>query len=98
MVEVAFESIHMSGPEAAERSQPGIDLLEGFGPQPVETALRVHPRLHETCLAQHAQVLGDRGCGIQAALDLSYRPLCEASRLRIARRFGSAMIANTDSM
>ncbi len=26
-VEVAFESIHVSRPEPAERSQPGVDLL-----------------------------------------------------------------------
>jgi hypothetical protein len=37
-VEVAFESIYMSGPEPAERSQPGIDLLKWFRFQPVETA------------------------------------------------------------
>jgi hypothetical protein len=36
-VEVAFESIHMSGPEPTERSQPGIDLLKWFRFQPVET-------------------------------------------------------------
>ena len=57
-VEVAFESIHVSGPEPAERSQPGIDLLKWFRLQPVETALCVHRGFHETRLAQHAQVLG----------------------------------------
>jgi hypothetical protein len=56
-VEVAFESINMSGPEPAERSQPGIDLLKWFGLQSVETALCVHRGFHETGLAQHSQVL-----------------------------------------
>ena len=56
-VEVAFESIYVSGPEPAERSQPGIDLLKWFGFQPVETALCVDRGFHETGLAQHAQVL-----------------------------------------
>jgi len=57
VVEVAFESIYVSGPEPAEGSQPGIHLLKWFRFQPVETALRVHRGFHETGLAQHAQVL-----------------------------------------
>jgi len=56
-VEVAFESIYVSGPEPTERSQPGIDLLKWFRFQPVETALRVHCGFHETGLSQHSQVL-----------------------------------------
>jgi hypothetical protein len=56
-VEVAFESIYMSGPEPAERSQPGIHLLKRFRFQTVETALRVHRGFYETGLSQHSQVL-----------------------------------------
>ena len=56
-IKVAFESIQVSGPEAAELSQPGIDLPQWFRFQPVETALCVHRGFHETGLAQHAQVL-----------------------------------------
>lgn len=56
-VEVAFESIYMSGPEPAERSQPGIDLLKWFRSQPVKTPLCVHRRFHKTGVAQHSQVL-----------------------------------------
>ena len=56
-VEVAFERIHVSRPEPAERSQPGIHLLKRFRFQPVETALGVHRGFHKTGLAQHAQVL-----------------------------------------
>jgi hypothetical protein len=41
-IEVAFESIQMSGPEPAELSQPRIHLLKWSRFQPVETALRVH--------------------------------------------------------
>ncbi len=71
-VEVAFESIDVSGPEAAELSQPGIHLLKRFGIQPVETALRVHCGLDETSLAQHSQVLGNgRLRHTKLALDLS---------------------------
>jgi hypothetical protein len=56
-VEVAFESIDVSGPEAAELSQPVIDLLKWPGFQPVEAALRVHRGFYETGISQHSQVL-----------------------------------------
>jgi len=55
-VEVAFESINMSGPEATELSQPCIHLLKWSGFQPVETALCVHHGFHEAGVTQHAQV------------------------------------------
>jgi hypothetical protein len=55
-VEVAFESIQVSGPEPPEWSQPGIDFLKWFRFQPVETALCVHRGFHETGLSQHSQV------------------------------------------
>jgi hypothetical protein len=73
-VEVAFESIHVSGPEAAEPSQPGIKLLKWFGLQAVETALCVHRGFYETGIAQHSQVLGHgRLRHAKLALDLSNR-------------------------
>jgi len=73
---VAFESVYMSGPEPAERSQPGIHLLKRFRFQPIETALCVHRRFHETGVAQHAQVLGHGRLGhTKLALDLSNRLL-----------------------
>jgi hypothetical protein len=56
-VEVAFESIYVSGPELTERSQPGIHLLKWFWLQSVETALCVHRGFDETGLSQHSQVL-----------------------------------------
>jgi hypothetical protein len=56
-IKVAFESIQVSGPKPAERSQPGIDRLKWFRFQPVETALCVHRGFHETGLAQYSQVL-----------------------------------------
>ena len=58
---MAFESIDVSGPEPAERSQPGVDLLKRLGSQPVETALGVHRGFHETGLSQHPQVFGNGG-------------------------------------
>ncbi len=75
-VEVAFESIHVSGPEPAEPGQPGIQLLKWFRFQTVETTLRIHRGFHETGLAQHAQVLGyGRLRHTKLALDLSHRLL-----------------------
>ena len=56
-VEVAFESVQMSGPESAELSQPCIYLLKWFGFQPVKTALRVHRGFDEPGITQHSQVL-----------------------------------------
>jgi hypothetical protein len=56
-IKVAFESIQVGRPEAAELGQPGIDLLKGLWSQPVETALCVHRGFHETGLAQYPQVL-----------------------------------------
>jgi hypothetical protein len=56
-VKVAFECIHVSGPEPAELSQPGIHFVKRFWFKPVETALCVYRGLHETGLTQHSQVL-----------------------------------------
>ena len=73
-VEVALESIYVSGPEAAELSQPGIQFPKWFRFQPVEASLCVHSGFHETPFAQHAQVLG-YGClrHTQLAFDLTHR-------------------------
>jgi hypothetical protein len=56
-VEVAFESIYVSGPEPTEGSQPGIHLLKWFRFQSVETSLCVHRGINETGFTQNAQVL-----------------------------------------
>jgi hypothetical protein len=75
-VEVTFESIHVSGPESAELSQPFIYLLKWFRPQPVQAALCVYRGFHKTGVAQHSQVLGNGRLGhMKPALDLSYRLL-----------------------
>lgn len=76
-IEVAFESIDVSGPETAELSQPGVDLLKWLRPQPVETALCIDGGLDKTGIPQHPQVLGDGGLRhTKPALDLSHRLLC----------------------
>jgi len=71
-VEVVLKRIDVPGPEAAEGSQPGIDLLEGLGTEAVEAALRVDGGFDEAGLAEHAQVLGDGGLGhAKPALDFA---------------------------
>ena len=75
-IKVAFESIHVSRPEAAELSEPRIQLAKRFRFQPVEPALCVHRGFHETRLTQHAQVLGHGGLRhAKLTLDLSHRLL-----------------------
>jgi hypothetical protein len=56
-VEVAFESIYVSGPEPTEWIQPGIYLLKWFRFQSVETPLGGHREFDEAGLSQHSQVL-----------------------------------------
>jgi hypothetical protein len=71
-VEVSFESIDVSGPQAAERSEPGIQLPKRFWCKAVETALGIHGRLHETGVAQDPEVLGNGGLRhSELAFDLS---------------------------
>ena len=71
-VQMTFEGIDMGGPKAAERFQPGVELLEGFRFKTIEAALGVHGGLHETVLAEHAEVLGDGGLGhAETALDVA---------------------------
>ena len=75
-IKVAFEGIHMSGPEPAELSQPRIHLLKRSRFQPVETALCVHRGFYETSVAQHSQVLRHgRLRHTKLMLDLSHRLL-----------------------
>jgi hypothetical protein len=57
LIEVAFKSIYVSGPEPTERSQPGIHVFKWFRFQPVETALCVDRGFYETGLSQDSQVL-----------------------------------------
>src|SRR5262249_13559194 len=75
-VEVALESIHVSRPEPAELSQPGIHFVKWLRLQPVETALCVHRGFHEPGLAQDSQVLGhSRLRHPKLMLDFSHRLL-----------------------
>jgi hypothetical protein len=75
-IEVAFESIQMSRPEAAKLSQPGIQFLKGLRLEPVQAALCVYCRFHKTRVAENAQMLRHGGLRhMKLALDLAYRLL-----------------------
>jgi hypothetical protein len=56
-VQVALESIYVSGPEPAERSEPCVYFLKRLWLQTVQTALCVHLRFDEAGVAQHSKVL-----------------------------------------
>ena len=72
-VEVAFERIHVLGPESAERGEPIIQFPQRLWAQAIETALRIDRGLDEARLAQHAEVLGNGWLRhAQLALDVSH--------------------------
>src|SRR5215813_786372 len=58
---MGLERIHVGCPEAPEGSQPGVELHERLGSNPIDAPLCFDARLHEPCLAEHAEVLGDGG-------------------------------------
>jgi len=53
----------MDRPELPKGQQPGIQLLQRFGSQPVQPALGIHRGLDETGFPEHPKVLGDRRLG-----------------------------------
>ena len=69
---MAFEGIDVGGPDPAEGRQPGVDLLQRFGLDPVQATLSVHGGFNEAGLAQHAEMLRDaRLRHSQLTLDLA---------------------------
>jgi hypothetical protein len=69
---MAFEGINVGRPVAPEGSQPGVDLHERLGADPIDAPLGFDTRLHEACLPQHPEVLGHGGLRHpQLALELA---------------------------
>src|SRR5213079_2482376 len=98
-VEVALERIDTLGPEPAELIQPVINLLEWLWLQAIQTALCVHRDSTKPASRSTRRCFDTAGCGIRSRRSISPTDCWdETRRLRIARRFGSAMIANADSM
>lgn len=71
-VEVALQGIDMHGPHLAKLCEPSVYFAERFGPQAVYASLCIYFRLHEPGIAQHFEVLGDRGLrNMEQAFDLA---------------------------
>jgi hypothetical protein len=56
---MAFKSVDVRGPKATELGEPGVELLERSGLQPIESALCVDRRFDEAGVAKDAEMLGD---------------------------------------
>jgi hypothetical protein len=73
---MSLEGVEATGPELAVGSEPGIDLYEGLGSQPVPAPLGLMADLDQAGIAKHAQVLGDAGLAQRKPLDqLAYGTL-----------------------
>jgi hypothetical protein len=78
-IEMAFESIDVHRPEATELGEPGVELLEWSGLQPIEAPLCVDGRFDEAGVAKDTEVLGDgRLRHTELTLDLANRLLVES--------------------
>ena len=79
---MVFQPIEMGSPEPAIGSQPLVQVCERLGPDPVQAALRVHPRLHQPRIPEDSQVLRDpRLAEAKLADELTDRLLAIAKRL-----------------
>jgi hypothetical protein len=61
LVEVRFQSIEVSCPERAIRSQPVVEGLKGLTAYPVQAALGVSAALDESGFFEHPKMLRDGG-------------------------------------
>src|SRR5260370_30867756 len=55
--QVVVQAIEAFLPEATKRLQPGLQLLERFAPQAVDSPVSLRLDLHNGSLAQHLEVL-----------------------------------------
>jgi hypothetical protein len=75
-VQMNLERVDVFRPELPERSQPGVNFLEGFSSYMVHSPLTVHARFHKASIAQHSQMLRDRRLRHpKLILDLAHGPL-----------------------
>ena len=82
-VEMAFERVKPSAPELAVGSQPGIELGERLGPEPVPAPLAIRAHAHEPGLAQHPEVLRHTGLAeLEPLHELAHGPLPLAQELQ----------------
>jgi hypothetical protein len=76
LVEVVFESIKMCHPKLPIRREPVIELSPGLGSDPVQSALRIGPGVHQSGLLEDPQVLRyGRLAEAEVINQLAHRPL-----------------------
>jgi hypothetical protein len=68
-LEVALEAIESVFPQAPVRRDPCIDLAESIRPKPVHTPLGIDADVDKAGIAEHAEVLRDRGLAHGQLLD-----------------------------
>lgn len=84
----------MAAPQLAVGGQPCVEVRERLGADAVLTPLRVHARLHQPRVSQHAQVLGDGGLAEPQRCDeLPDGPFALAQQLedRLPARLGEGL-------
>src|SRR5688500_12795254 len=59
LADQVFQPIHPVARPAPERFEPGLELVEGLGPQLVDALLRDRTYVDQAGLAEHAEVLRD---------------------------------------
>jgi hypothetical protein len=59
--QVRLETVEAAVPELSVGLEPGVELDERLGSEPVQPALPVHPDGHQPGLAEDAQVLRHEG-------------------------------------
>jgi hypothetical protein len=94
VLKVSFEAVESLIPELPVRLDPGVDLAEAFRPQPVHAPLRVDADVDEARIAEHAEVLRDRGLAHRQLVDeLADRPLAISQQVEDAAaiRFGEEL-------
>jgi len=57
---VGAQAVQALRPQAAVGGQPGVEIGQRLGPDPVQPTLAVGAHLHQAGLLQHPQVLGHR--------------------------------------
>ena len=66
---MSFEGVEPATPELAVWSEPGVQLRERLGPQPIPAPPPLWPHAHQAGLAKHPEVLRDAGLAETEALD-----------------------------
>src|SRR5713226_9106455 len=69
LAEAGLQAVQADVPRPAIRRQPGVEFAQRLRPEPVQPPLLVHPGLDQPGLAEHPQVLGDRGLAHRQRVD-----------------------------